>query len=91
MKEEIFNFNKPLSENQQNTNDLNIVGEEVVLTNKHIEFIQEVKESKKVLDFGREKGEKTLIKNLLNALEPILESQSEEVKKSYEYFKIKCD
>ena len=89
MKEEIFNFNKPLSEQQNKSDGNDVVGEEVVLTNKHIEFIQEVQESKKLLDFGREKGEKVLMENLLNTLEPMIDSQSEEVKKSFEYFKMK--
>ena len=88
MKEKIFNF-KDKPKQEEDSSEINIVEEEVKLTNKHIEFIKEIKDTKKVFDFGREKGEEVLIKNLLDVIEPTIDSQSEEEKKSFEYFKTK--
>jgi hypothetical protein len=88
MKEKIFNF-KDKPKQEEDSSEINIIEEEVKLTNKHIEFIKEIKDTKEIFDFGRGEGEKVLIKNLLDAVEPTIESQSEDVKKSFEYFKTK--
>jgi hypothetical protein len=53
--------------------------------------INEIQEMQDIVNFVQDKGEKDSMKLLLEALFPHLENQSEEVKKSYEYFKLKSE
>lgn len=53
--------------------------------------INEIQEMQDIVNFVQDKGERDSMKLLLEALFPHLENQSEEVKKSYEYFKLKSE
>ena len=64
--------------------------EEYNLIDNEFDVIEFEKQDK-VVNFVQDKGEKDSMKLILEALFPHLENQSEEVKKSYEYFKLKSE
>lgn len=64
--------------------------EEYNLIDNEFDVIEFEKQDK-VVTFVQDKGEKDSMKLILEALFPHLENQSEEVKKSYEYFKLKSE
>ena len=53
--------------------------------------VKQIDEMEKVVNFVQDKGEKDSMKLILEALFPHLDNQSEDVKKSYEYFKLKVN
>lgn len=70
-----------------NTNKLKME-ENLIDTNFDIDKIEEIQS---VVRFVEDKGEKDSMKLILEALFPHLDNQSEDVKKSYEYFKLKIN
>jgi hypothetical protein len=54
-------------------------------------YIKKMDEMDNIVNFVQDKGEKNSMKLILEALFPHLDNQSEEVKKSYEYFKLKVN
>lgn len=70
-----------------NTNKLKME-ENLIDANFDIDKIEEIQS---VVRFVEDKGEKDSMKLILEALFPHLDNQSEDVKKSYEYFKLKIN
>lgn len=76
IQEEEYNKRKDKEEYNLIDNEFNII---------------EFEKQNDIVNFVQDKGEKDSMKLLLEALFPHLDNQSEEVKKSYEYFKLKSE
>ena len=61
------------------------------LSNANFQFSAEREKCQKIIEFARTETEINLIKNLLEAIKPHLDSLDESTQKSYEYFRMKVE